>query len=279
MKKKTAILAAASALAMLAAGCSGTSEADTAESTAAEITTIRVAGTGVSFPNSYEEDGELVGFETDIVNAAAEKLGWEVEWSTIEFSGLLQAIKTNKIDTSATNVTKTAEREEQFSFSEVYAYDGVAAAVRNDSGIETLEDLDGATLGSSAGSTNIDLFEQWAEIEGVGLTMRGYDSFSSALSDAELGRIEGVAGPMGSVQVRIAESDMSIVGDPISREVAAFPFNNSEEGQQMAEQWSTALAELREEGTLTELSEKYFGYDRTVEPDWWGDPVVLDEEQ
>lgn len=238
-----------------------------------ENKTIRVAGTGVSYPHSFKEGEELVGFDTEVITEAARRAGYTVEFTTMDFPGLLGAISAGRIDTTATNLTWTAERASSFVFSVAYGYDGVGiATASSNTTVNELADLDGKTVAAGAGTTNFKATEAWAAEHGYSVELRAYDTAQSALQDTLLGRVDAMARPSGSTRAQITFQGLELktVGDLITHEQSRFPFIDDERGRKLAEDISAALLEMDQDGTLTTLSEKYFGYDRSRGAD---DPV------
>lgn len=257
---------AAGAALMLALAACGSGDADT-DGADGSKGTIKVGGTGTSFPHSYMDGSDLVGFDTEVITIAAERAGYDVEFQTMDFPGLMGAVTAGRIDTTGTNLTWTEDRGETYVFTRAYAFGGVviAAEASNDD-IQTEEDLAGKTIGTGAGSTNEAAVQAWIEETGNGASVRPYDGPAQAQQDTLLGRVDGYAGPIAAINAAIAKQDMEmkVVTDLLTHEQTRFPFADTERGRQLAEDISASLAEMEEDGTLAELSEKYFGDDLTV---------------
>ena len=268
----TAVLSA-SLLAACSAGGSTTGATGVASASGSGGDVIKVAGTGVSFPSSYMEDGELVGYETDVITEAAKRAGYTVEFSTMDFSGLLGAISAGRVDTSGTNVTWTEERAKTFVFSAAYAFDGVGIGARaDDDSIQTLEDLQGKTVTAGAGTTNEAAVEAWIEETGYDVTLRSFETADAATQEVLVGRADAVARPQGSAVAQIERQGLELktVGDLLTYEQTRFPFADTERGRQLAQDISESLNEMREDGTLSDLAVQYFTYDRTQPQDGEG---------
>lgn len=273
MPLRRRILAATSLLTLaLTAACSSGGADQTASEGATtggspEDTTIRVAGTGVSYPHSYQEGGELVGFETDVVREAAERAGYTVEFSTRDFPGLLPAVAAGRIDTTASNVTWTPERGETYVFSVAYAFDGVALVTREDSEVTEQAGLAGEIVSTGAGTTNEAAVRDWMETSGTQVDLRTYETADAALQELLVGRAEAIAGPQGATLARGEKQGVPLrqVGDLLTQEQTRLPFADTERGRQLAQDLSVSLREMREDGTIAELSTRYFGIDRSVQ--------------
>lgn len=273
MKKSLVSLLAATGLA-LTAGCSGNAPA--AERSAEEKPVLKVAGTGVSYPHSFKEGDELVGFDTEVIEEAATRAGYEVEFSTMDFPGLLGAVNSGKIDTTATNLTWTEERAGLYVFSTAYAFDGVGLSVHEDDDtVTTLADLEGRTIAAGTGTTNLAAVEAWIEESGVDATIRPYDTAQSALQDTLVRRVDALARPYGSAVAQREKQGLELkpIGELLTFEQTRFPFADNERGRELAEDISASLEEMLADGTLAGLSEKYFTYDRTVADERFAEPT------
>src|SRR5699024_1947688 len=111
-----------------ACGNSSTSDENTEEENTQEEESekvLRAGSTAQSYPNGYEEDGELVGFDVEVFETIADNLGYSVEWVKADFAGLMGQLETGRIDTIANVVAITPERLEAYNFTEPYSYAGV----------------------------------------------------------------------------------------------------------------------------------------------------------
>lgn len=100
------------------------------------------------------ESGEITGFIPEIINGFAEEIGCTVEWETLEWSAMLTAVNSGKVDMIAANMNMTVERASQIVFSDPYFVDHGKACVKKDSAFNSLEDLEGkeVKIGVTEGS-------------------------------------------------------------------------------------------------------------------------------
>lgn len=135
---------------LVACSTSEDTGAEVEEQEVAEETEKKVfrAGTPAQhYPWNYMEDGELKGIDIDILNEVGRRIGYEVEFETVEFSGIFGLIDNGKVDTGACQITKTPDRVENYTFSDEYAYTFYKLAVReDDDSITTVDDLVGKTF-------------------------------------------------------------------------------------------------------------------------------------
>lgn len=258
-------LAAASAAVIALAACSsgdtGSNEADAAgdEFGLVQAGTLTVATEGTYRPFSYHEDGsgDLVGYDVEVAEAVAEKLGLEVVFQETQWDAIFAGLDAGRFDVIANQVSITPDREEQYLFSEPYTVSrGVIVVNEGDTSISSFDDLEGKTTAQSLTSNwnalatesgaNVEAVEGWAQ--SVALLQQG--RVDATIND-ELTFLDYVnTTPDAAIEVAAETDDTSL---------SAFAFTQDKEA--LVEAIDEALAELREEGVLAELGEKYFGAD------------------
>ena len=231
---------------------------------AAQAETLNVGMSGGYFPFTFVKLDELQGFEVDFMNAIAAETGDEVNFVTMSFSGLIGALETGRIDTIANQITITPEREAKFAFSQPYVFDGAQIVVKdgNEETITSVEDLSGKTVAVNLGSNFEQLLNELpnaAEID-----IRTYES--NIAQDTALGRVDAFVMDRVSSAQLIAESPLplALAGKPFSEIHNALPFRNDEDGIALRNRIDAAITTLKENGTLAEISEKWFGDDITA---------------
>ena len=214
-------------------------------------------------PWTYEnEDGELVGFEVEVSRAVAEKLGVTPEYVTGEWDGLLAGVQAGRYDVMANGVGYTEERAQAYYYSDFYAFNRTALVVRGDNEeIKSLEDLDGKTTCNSANSTYQLLAEKY------GATVKDVESLAGTIDELMAGRVDATLNAEVSINDYMREqpdADIKIVAyDPDVEQVGMImPYGASSDS--LRDAINQALADLRADGTLTEISNTYFGMDITT---------------
>lgn len=225
--------------------------------------TLRVGMSGGYFPFTFVQQDKLQGFEVDVMNAVAEETGMEVEYVTMSFSGLIGALNSGRIDTVANQITITPEREAAFVFTQPYVYDGAQVVVKkgNEDSISGPEDLRGRVVAVNLGSNFEQLLRELpyaAEID-----IRTYES--NIEQDTALGRVDAfVMDRVSSAQViQKSPLPLALAGQPFSEIRNALPFRDDEAGRAQRDKVDAALTALRENGTLAEISQTWFGADIT----------------
>tara|TARA_R110002049_G_scaffold102718_1_gene248473 strand:+ start:17397 stop:18167 length:771 start_codon:yes stop_codon:yes gene_type:complete len=228
----------------------------------AQADTLRVGMSGGYFPFTFVEQDELKGFEVDVMNAVGEITGDDIEFVTASFSGLAGMLESGRIDTIANQITITPEREAKYAFTEPYVYDGAQVVVRagNDS-IQGVEDLSGKSVAVNLGSNYEQLLREQSNADEIDI--RTYES--NIEQDVALGRVEAFVMDRVSATQVIKEKGLplELAGQPFSTIENALPFRDDEAGREQRDRVGAALAELRENGELREISEKWFNTDIT----------------
>jgi len=228
----------------------------------AEDRTLTVGMSGGYFPFTFVRQDVLQGFEVDVMNAVGEEAGLDIEFATMSFSGLVGALDAGRIDTIANQITITPEREAKFAFTQPYVLDGaqVVTRVGNDS-IASVEDLRGKIVAVNLGSNFEQLLNELPFADEV--EIKTYES--NIAQDTALGRVDAFVMDRVSSAQLIQESPLplQLAGQPFSEIRNALPFRNDADGRELRETVDTALATLRNNGTLTEISVKWFGTDIT----------------
>ena len=214
-------------------------------------------------PWTYEDErGELVGFEVEVSRAVAEKLGVTPEYVTGEWDGLLAGVQAGRYDVMANGVGYTEERAQAYYYSDFYAFNRTALVVRGDNEeIKSMEDLAGKTTCNSANSTYQLLAEKY------GATVKDVESLAGTIDELMAGRVDATLNAEVSINDYMREqpdADIKIVDyDPDVEQVGMImPYGES--SASLRDAINKALGELRADGTLAEISNKYFGMDITT---------------
>lgn len=227
---------------------------------------ITVAMEGTWAPWTYhDEEGELVGFDVEVAAAVAEELGVEVRYEEGEWDGLLAGVESGRYDIMVNGVGYTEERAQAYDFSEPYCYNKTALIVRSDNDeISSLEDLEGKTTCNSANSTYQFIAEEY------GATVLDVETLDGTLEMVLAGpeRADATLNAEASFLDYMKEhpdAELKIVDYYSELENVCIIMQKGESSDSLREAINGAIDKLREDGTLTELSNKYFGGDITKE--------------
>ena len=286
MKRRTfislmSVMAAAGVLSLSGCGSSGSSSAAASSTTSSSasgaaaagsdlLSTIQSRGTlivaleGAWQPWSYHDESDtLVGYDVEVSRAIAEKLGVEPEYVESDWDSLFAGMDAGRYDLVCNGVEVTDERSKTYDFTTPYGYIHTALAVKKDNDtITSFEDLKGKTTANSLASTYMELAESY------GATVQGIDTLEETIQLLTAGRIDATLNADVSFYDYLnvhPDADFKIVALTEEASHVAIPLRKGEETASLREAIDRAIEELRAEGTLTELSEKYFGQDISSE--------------
>lgn len=215
-------------------------------------------------PFSYhDEDDNLVGFDVEVATYIAEYLGVEADIVEAPWDGLFSGMAAGTYDMVVNGVDVTDERKQSYDFSDPYAYDHTVLVVKEDNtAITTFEDLDGKTTANSIGSTYMEIGEQY------GATVSGVDTLAETMTMVINGQVDATINAATSVNDYLnttGETRVKIVAQSEDATSYAIPLVKGDDNATLLEKVNEALNAAREDGTLAELSTKYFGADLTNE--------------
>ncbi len=221
---------------------------------------ITVAMEGTWAPWTFhDEDDNLVGYDVEVSQKIGEKLGVKVNFIEGEWDGLLAGLDSGRYDLMVNGVSVDEERKEKYDFSIPYAANRTAVIVKNENeDIKSMEDLEGKHTANTLNSTYAKIAEaHGAEVTGVDDLNQTFELLFSGRIDATLN--DEVAYYDYMKNHPDADIKIAVLSDEAVQ--VAIPMRKGEETRTLREAVDKALAELKEDGTLTELSEKYFGID------------------
>lgn len=221
-----------------------------------------VGSEGTYPPNSYyDEDNNLTGFDVEVGRAIAAKLGVEYEAYVADWASLLTALEFGAIDTLIEELEPTEERALKYDFSDPYTYIHGAALVAGDNEtITTPEDLVGAKAAQNETSLWGERARNYgAEIVSVTSDYETYELITSGRADVTLNAETAFNDylsehPDANVKIAFFTNETSSSVVPVRKG-----------NEKFLAAVNQAIAELREEGVLSELSIRFFGFDYTKE--------------
>ena len=274
MKRRTfislmSVMAAAGVL-----GLTGCADKATASSTAGsapqdKLASIQKSGKlvvaleGAWQPWSYHDSSDtLVGYDVEVSRAIAEKLGVEPEYVESDWDSLFAGLDAGRYDMVCNGVEVTEERAKTYDFTTPYGYIHTALAVRKDNeDIHSFEDLKGKTTANSLASTYMELAESY------GATVQGIDTLEETIQLLTAGRIDATLNADVSFYDYLnvhPDADFKLVAQTEDASHVAIPVLKSDDTS-FLDALNSAIEALRADGTLKELSEKYFGQDISSE--------------
>lgn len=244
---------------LMVAACGGQGEqtpsTDAAPDGAAAGGVLRV-GTEPAFPpfESQGPDGELIGFDIDLMKAIGQQAGFEIEFESLPFDGLIPALQAGTVDAAISAMTITEERAQTVSFSRPYFKAGLAIAVREATAdVTDLSSLEGKKIAVQIGTTGA---EQAAAIPGAEVTT--FDSAPLALQELANGNVDAVINDAPVTLDAIASGNikgLKVVGELLTEEFYGIAMPKDSEN---VEAVNAALQELIANGTYAEIYQKWF---------------------
>lgn len=215
---------------------------------------VLTMGTNATFP-PYEytdDDGNIIGIDAEIAQAIADKLGLELVIKDMEFESLLPAVQGGSIDIVLAGMTVTDERKEAVNFTEFYATGIQVIIVKEGSDIESVDDLDGKTIGVQSGTTG-DIFctDEYGQ-ENV----KQFNNGALAIAALEAGQVDCVVIDNEPAKNFVAaNSGLTILETEYAIEDYAAAINKDNED--LLADVNAAMEELKNDGTIDKIINKY----------------------
>lgn len=222
---------------------------------------VLIVGLDDSFPpmGFRNEKNEIVGFDIDIASAVAEKLDMKLKLQPISWAGKEQELDSGNIDCIWNGFAYNEKRAETMTLSNPYVGSKNIFVLKNGSTVQSQEELTGMKIGVQSGSIqqqDLEASEFYQKVEVV-----EYGDNLTAFMDLETGGVDAIfcSSIIGNYLIKSKDKDYETIDSQgISEEnidVVAFKKGNLE----LKEKVDKALYELKEDGTLAEISEKWFG--------------------
>lgn len=227
-----------------------------AMSTVAQADTLQVGANIGNVPWEFQDDsGAYVGFEVDLVNEVASRLGHEVEIVNIPFNGLFSAVQSGRIDIAISSITITEERLKSVSFAQPY-YDSDQSLTVAEGGPASVAEMKGKVVGVDTGSTG----DMWAteQNDAAGFAeIRRYEGLAPAMLDLSAGRIQGYISDIPALLYYVKDKpNLKVVSRIETGERYSMMFDKDAE---LVSQVNEVLTTLKNEGMIAGLHEKWFG--------------------
>lgn len=228
---------------------------------------MTVATEGDWSPYTYhdEKTNELVGFDVELGKLIADKLGVEVEYKETDWDSILAGVQSGTFDLGINGITYSDKRAKSFNFSKPYLYDQtVLIVLESNDDINSFEDIKGKVNTNSPGSSYAEMAEEY------GATNSYITTFSDTIQLLTRGDADCTINSLSVYNDYIREKgdDAGIkIVDETEPEKTVVASKKDDSTNALIEEINKILDELREDGTLAELSNKYFGYDATALPE------------
>lgn len=292
VKRGTAVLAflvLALALAFSVSACGGGSDSSNELLASIEEKGTLTVSTDPAYPPQSELNsatGEYEGFDIDVATEIAKRMDVDIAWEAPAWDTIVAGNWNGRWDVSVGSMTITPERAEVLWFTPPYYYTPASIAVHKDNTtITDASGLDGKTIGVCGGCTYDTYLQGTLQIaqdesgEAVDIPsavtdpqIKTYDTDSTALQDLSLGdgrRLDAVISALPTIQEAIANgAPLKVVGEPLYNEPLSVAIDRSTQldPESLLDKISEIIREMHDDGTLSSLSQKWYGYDLSVTP-------------
>lgn len=251
-----AALCAVMAIGMLA-GCGSAPAAEDSTASGAAVPTVKegtlIMATNAYFPPyEYYEGSEIVGIDAEIAQAVADKLGLKLEIADMEFDSIITAVQTGKADMGLAGMTVTEDRLKNINFSDSYATGIQSIVVKEDSPIKGVDDLKGKKIGVQLATTG----DIYAKGDFGEENVEEYNKGNDAILALSQGKVDAVIIDNQPAQSFVsATKGLKILDTEYVEEQYAACI--SKDNEELLAAVNEALAELKEDGTLQAILDKY----------------------
>lgn len=260
---RRALLAVVLLAALLTAAC-GSSQSGGQGGSSSDVLRVGTEGTYAPFSFQDPATGQLAGYDVDVANAVGEKLGKKIEFVQTPWDSIFAALEANRFDVVANEVTITPERKSKYDLSKPYSVGvGVVITKADNDSIKTVSDLKGKTVGATITSN-------WAQVaRDAGANLEPVEGFTQAITLLNQGRVDAVVNDSIAFHAYQAQTNDQSV------KIAVEFKDKSEQGfaarknSGLLPELNKAIDDLKADGTLAKISEKYLKADATGGTSTW----------
>lgn len=223
------------------------------------VLTVGTEGTYAPF-TFHDESGELTGYDVEVIKEVAKRLGVEVKFEETQWDSMFAGLNAERFDLIANQVGITEERLESYEFSDPYTYSAAVVVVPTDNeDITSFKDIKGKKSAQSLTSNFGAIAEEFgAEVVGV-------EGLAQAIEQLKHGRADVTVNDKLAVLDYLnqqGDDRIKIVAQEDDVSETAFCFNKGNE--KLIEAVNEQLEAMREDGTLAQIAEEWFGEDVSI---------------
>jgi polar amino acid transport system substrate-binding protein/glutamine transport system substrate-binding protein len=252
VKNKSLIVLVTSLASGLALSLAATSMA------VAQSATTLIVGADTTFPPfETETNGQVTGFDIDMISAIAKAENMTLTLKTLPFDGIIPSLQAGSIDAAVAGITIKKSRMQNVDFSDAYYKSGLSVLVKKDSEIKSFDDLKGHVVATKKATSSVDY------LTGHGIEqdyIKQFQSIDAAYQALETGGADAVIfdNPV-NVNFKAAHDDVQTVGPLLTGEYYGIAI--SKQKPELVKQINDGLAKIKQNGEYQKLFEKYFGDD------------------
>jgi polar amino acid transport system substrate-binding protein len=203
-------------------------------------------------------DGSFEGFEVDLVNEIAKRIGYDVAIQDLGFQALFAATSSKRIDLAISTISITNERLQNQSFTQGYYDSDLALVSAKEAGITSLADMKGKPVGAISNSTGEAWIKENTDKYGFG-EYKGYNTQQDLILDTQLGRVAGAVGDIAGFQFAFLKMPKMEVDERI-KTGDQFAIMMTKD-HPLLEKVNAAITEIKNDGTMAKLHSKWLGVD------------------
>jgi cystine transport system substrate-binding protein len=222
------------------------------------VLTVGTEGTYPPFTFHEGGSGDLTGYDVEVAEAVADELGVEVQFEETQWDAIFAGLESGRFDVVANQVSINPERQEDYDFSEPYTVSrGVVVVLEGNDEISSFEELDGKTTAQS-------LTSNWFQLaKDNGANVEAVEGWAQAVELLRQGRVDATVNDeltfLDYQNTEGGDTGLEVAATTNEAAESAFAFRKG--SGDLVKAVDEALADLREDGTLADISEKYFGTD------------------
>jgi polar amino acid transport system substrate-binding protein len=220
---------------------------------AADAATLNVATDATFPPMEFTENGARTGFDVDLMNALAKAMGKQVQWTDIDFKGLVPGLVAHRFDVAISAIYITPERAQVVDFTKPYYAGGLVALVKTGSPIKTLADLNGKKVTVQVGTKSVNfLHEHYPQVQRVEVEKNEemFDLVGIGRADA------AVTGKPAAYQFARTRGGFRVLDEQLTTEQYGIAVRKDE--PQLRDALNAALDKIKADGTYDALVKKWF---------------------
>ena len=253
---------------------SASTDTSTAESKLTDETSIAGTDANKTFTVGFDQDfppmgfvgddGEFTGFDLDLAAEVAKRLGKKIKYQPIAWDAKDMELTSGNID-CIWNGFSTKNREDKYTWTKPYMKNDQVFVVRSDSDINSFEDLAGKTVEVQMDSSAEAVLKENTELSGTFGKLQTVADFNTGFMDLEMGGVDALAMNSVVANYQITKrggEGFKVLDKPVSSEEYAVGFKLG--NTMLRDEVQMALEEMKADGTLKSISEKWFGKDVTT---------------
>jgi polar amino acid transport system substrate-binding protein len=267
MKKGLFFAIVSLAIVVISAGCQK-KEKSSEDTSLADLQKrgVFVLGLDDSFPplGFRNESNGIVGYDIDLATEVARRLGVTFKAQPIEWDAKEQELNTGKIDCIWNGFTMTPEREQALAFTKPYLDNAQVVVVLNDSGITALAGMAGKKIGIQSGSSAQEAVDANASFKKSLKDVVMFKDNITALNDLEIKGVDGVVmdSVVANYSIQVTGKPFTVLTEGLANEEYGVAFRKGDRA--LRDKVQQLLEEMQKDGTVTAISDKWFGKDISV---------------